>query len=74
MYLSVLFAYMCACRGQTKAPDSLNLELQAVVNCQWVLGSELRSLVRAASAIIHRAISWVPSSAILNVLINVHIV
>ena len=47
--------YACECSahgGQKRAPDTLELKLQAVESCLlWVLGTELRSCGRAASAL-----------------------
>ena len=38
-------------RSQKRVLDLLELELQAVVSCPtWILGTELRSSVRAANA------------------------
>lgn len=45
--------YLCICecrclRGQKRACDPLELELQAIVSClTWVLGTELRPSARA---------------------------
>lgn len=40
---------------------NLELELQTVVRCSWLLGTECRSFGRAASALNHLAFSPVPS-------------
>jgi hypothetical protein len=41
-----------ACRSQKKVLDPLELELQTVVNSwKWVLGTELKSSGRTASAL-----------------------
>ena len=44
--------YLCAC-CQKRALDPLELEVQAVVSCQWVLGIEPWSSGRAASVLDH---------------------
>jgi hypothetical protein len=45
--------YTCSAhRGQERAPDSLELELQMVVSCLWVLGIKTGSSGRAASDLI----------------------
>lgn len=50
-----------ACRIQKRAPDSLELDLQAVAGSLiWALGTELGSSVRLASALNPRAIFPVP--------------
>ena len=46
-----------ALRGQKKALDPLEPELEMVVNHRWMLGTEPRSSARVASAFNHQAIS-----------------
>lgn len=49
-------------RGQRRAWEPLQLECQAILNCHtWVLGSELRSSGRSASALNPRDLFPLPS-------------
>lgn len=51
------------CGGQKKALNPLELDLQGVVNhLSWVLGSESGSSVKAASVLIHSAMSPAPEA------------
>lgn len=70
MVICVLFVCVLMCMnvcmhtmfpgGQKMMPDTLGLELQAVMNCHRELGIKLRSFGRAASALYHGAISLAP--------------
>jgi len=55
---SILLCLCGAHKGQKRASDLLELELQVVVGClMWVLGTELRSFARAANTLNCRAVS-----------------
>lgn len=47
---AVNLCYLCAHGNKKRALHLLALELQVVVNCLWVLGIELQSSAKAASA------------------------
>jgi hypothetical protein len=53
--------HVSTCRNQEKVLDLLELELKGVVSClMWVLGFELKSSGRAASALNHQATFTAP--------------
>lgn len=59
-------SHVCsASRGLKRTSDLLDLELQMVLSCTWVLGTQLGSSARAANVLNHRAISY-PEIDVLN--------
>lgn len=61
MSLRVQIMLMAAQESRKRMPDALELKSRAVVSpLVWFLGTKLRSFVRAARALKHRAASPVP--------------
>ena len=65
-YVYFIYVRVCAhdwrCLWRLEESNLLELELQAVGNCQmiWVLGTRLGSSARAASALHHGGVSMAP--------------
>lgn len=57
MYMNVLHTYVCVCPmympvahgGQKRISDCLELELQTIANCLWVLGIKSLSSKRTSA-------------------------